>query len=345
MEHNFTSSLISWYSKAKRELPWRSTKNPYNVWLSEIVLQQTRIDQGLPYYQRFVESFPDITALANASEETVLKHWEGLGYYSRARNLHATAKYISDQLNGKFPEQYSELLKLKGVGPYTAAAIASICFDEAAPVVDGNVFRFISRFFGISDDISQAKTRNVFLKVLNELIDREQPGEFNQAIMEFGATVCKPSPDCEHCIFCQECYAYQHKAQKHLPVKMSRPTIQEKYFHYFVIECEGRFLMKQRKESIWRGLYEFLLYEGGNNLDSNDYPFDLNKARFIQTSDKLRHLLTHRIIWLRFYHYTVEEKYFSYLMNEFDLQPYSYEEVLTLPKPKSIINYLQQVSF
>lgn len=299
----------------------------------------------MPYYHSFIESFPTVTELAKANEETVLKHWEGLGYYSRARNLHATAKHVSDHLNGNFPQEYKELLKLKGVGPYTAAAIASICFNEAVPVIDGNVFRFISRFYGISDDISQPKTRKVFMQVLEELIDEDHPGEFNQALMEFGATVCKPSPDCESCIYNQECYASKHKAQKKLPVKRSKPKIQEKYFHYFVLEHKGQFLLRQRKASIWNGLYEFLLFEGGKTLDSNDYPFDSNKTHLVQMSEKLRHLLTHRILWLQFYHYTVDEKYFFYLMNEFDLQPYSYEEMLTLPKPKSIINYLQQVSF
>lgn len=274
----------------------------------------------------------------------VLKHWEGLGYYSRARNLHHTAKYVSDHLDGHFPKEYKALLKLKGVGPYTAAAIASICFDEATPVIDGNVFRFISRFYGIDDDISQPKTRKVFMDVLIGLIDEAHPGEFNQAIMEFGATVCKPSPDCENCIFNQECYAAQHKAQKNFPVKLSKPKVKEKFFHYFLIECNGQFLMRQRKASIWNGLYEFLLLEAGKTLDSSDYPFDSTQVSLIQISEKFRHLLTHRILWLRFYHITVGEKYFSSLMNEFDLQPYSYEEVLTLPKPKSIINYLQQVS-
>ncbi len=299
----------------------------------------------MPYYYRFIESFPTVNELADATEESVLKHWEGLGYYSRARNLHATAKYVAEHLNGAFPHQYNTLIKLKGVGPYTAAAIASICFDEPTPVIDGNVFRFVSRYYGISEDISQGKSRKVFLEVLDKLIDKDQPGEFNQAIMEFGATVCKPSPDCERCVFNQECYAAIHHAQKKFPVKLSKPKIQEKHFHYFVIECDGQFLMKQRKTSIWKGLYEFLLQEGGKTLASKDYPFDSTQVRHVQVSEKFRHLLTHRILWLRFYHISVEEKYFLYLMNEFDLQPYSYEEVLTLPKPKSIINYLQQVSF
>ncbi len=291
-----------------------------------------------------MESFPTISTLAEATEDTVLKHWEGLGYYSRARNLHATAKYVTENLDGIFPDKYDGLIKLKGIGPYTAAAIASICFDEPTPVIDGNVYRFVSRYFGIKDDISQGKSRKVFMKVLEELIDKDQPGEFNQAMMEFGATICKPHPECKECVFNQECYAATNNAQKEYPVKLSKPKVQERHFHYFVIECDGQFLMHQRKASIWHGLYEFLLHEGGNTIESNNYPVDIKQANLIQVSEKYRHLLTHRILWLRFYHFTVTEKYFFYLMNEFDLQPYSYQEILTLPKPKSIINYLQQVS-
>ncbi|XOV95375.1 MAG: A/G-specific adenine glycosylase [Bacteroidota bacterium] len=340
-----SSSLISWYSKAKRDLPWRKTKNPYNVWLSEIILQQTRIDQGLPYYLRFVESFPSVHDLANASEDTVLKHWEGLGYYSRARNLHATAKLISMEYKGVFPNSYKALLQLKGIGPYTAAAIASICFLEPVPVIDGNVFRFISRFYDIEDDISQPKTRKIFWDLLCDIISHEHPGEFNQAVMEYGATVCKPSPECGACAFTQECFAFQHKKQRLLPVKKTKPNITEKFFHYFIIECDGNFLMKKRQASIWKGLFEFLLIEGQKNLSKNAFPLDTKRAKLIQKDGKFKHLLTHRILWITFYHFSVDKKYFKELMNLFDLQAYSYEEVLTLPKPKSIINYLEQVGF
>ncbi len=340
-----TSTLIDWYSKAKRDLPWRDSGNPYFVWLSEIILQQTRIDQGLPYYLRFVDSFPSVHDLANATEQEVLKHWEGLGYYSRARNLHATARFVSKELKGYFPETYDGLIKLKGVGPYTAAAIASICFDEPSPVIDGNVFRFISRYYGIKEDISKGRTRNTFLKILSDLIPDDMPGEFNQAMMEFGATVCKPSPNCQACIFRPECFAAKHKLQSELPVKLSKPRVTEKHFHYFILEHDDQFLLKERKASIWKGLYEFLLFEGSEKIDAGKFPLDPKKVRLIKKSDKIKHLLTHRLIWHTFYHFTVNEKYFSELKNQYDLEPYSYQEVLTLPKPKSIINYLQQVGF
>ncbi len=299
----------------------------------------------MPYYYHFIESFPTIQDLANASEQSVLKHWEGLGYYSRARNLHATAQYISKELGGKFPNTYRQLLQLKGVGPYTAAAIASFCFDEPIPVLDGNVFRFISRYFGITDDISQQKSRKVFLDVLDELIPEKHPADFNQATMEFGATVCKPSPDCGNCPFTSGCYAFKNKAQKDLPVKLSKPKISEKYFHYLIIEHHGQYLMQKRTSSIWKGLYEFLLHEASDDSEQDQIPIDNQRISMVSKSEKYKHLLTHRIIWITFYHMTVEEKYFVELINEFKLSPYSYEEMLTLPKPKSIINYLQQVGF
>ncbi|MEO1256118.1 MAG: A/G-specific adenine glycosylase, partial [Bacteroidota bacterium] len=193
----FSDKLIGWYTERKRDLPWRKTKDPYRVWLSEIILQQTRVEQGLPYYQKFTTTYPTVYDLASADEQEVLRLWQGLGYYSRAINLHKTAKKIVDLNHGVFPQTYERILQLKGIGPYTAAAISSFCFGEERPVVDGNVFRFASRFFGIKEDIAKAKTRKVFEGILHDYIKGVDPGVFNQAIMEFGATVCTPSPKCE----------------------------------------------------------------------------------------------------------------------------------------------------
>ncbi|MEZ5198566.1 MAG: A/G-specific adenine glycosylase [Bacteroidales bacterium] len=204
----FSKKIIRWYRDNKRELPWRKTTDPYKIWLSEIILQQTRIDQGTNYYLRFITQYPDRESLANASEEEILKLWQGLGYYSRARNLHKTAKAISQDLNGVFPNTYEDLVKHKGIGEYTAAAIASIAFGVSKPVVDGNVLRFLARFHGVSLPINSSEGKNEIKKLVEELIDQEQPGDFNQAIMEFGALVCKPqNPDCKSCIFKHECIA------------------------------------------------------------------------------------------------------------------------------------------
>src|SRR5690606_28087276 len=210
---DFTRQLLLWYQKNKRDLPWRNTTNPYYIWLSEIILQQTRIEQGLPYYLSFTENFPTLKDLATANEDAVLKLWQGLGYYSRARNLQFTTKTIYFDLNNTFPYHHHNSIKLKGIGPYTAAGIASFAYKEPVGVVDGNVFRVLSRFFGIFDDISLGRTRTVFQDLVNELISKEQPDLFNHAIMDFGATVCTPAqPKCNGCPLQNGCYAFQENA-------------------------------------------------------------------------------------------------------------------------------------
>ncbi len=207
---DFSNILINWYLHNKRSLPWRETRNPYYIWLSEIILQQTQITQGLPYYLAFVKKFPTVFDLAKANETAVLNLWQGLGYYSRARNLHVTAKHVSNELNGMFPDNYDDLLKLRGIGDYTASAIASICFDQPTPVVDGNVYRFLSRYFGIKTPINASKANKEFKSLAQQLIDKKNPSEFNQAIMEFGARQCKPqNPDCTKCPFNESCVALQ----------------------------------------------------------------------------------------------------------------------------------------
>ncbi|MBL4578615.1 MAG: A/G-specific adenine glycosylase, partial [Flavobacteriales bacterium] len=204
----FSAHLLKWYNAKKRDLPWRRTKEPYAIWISEIILQQTRVDQGLPYYERFIQKFPTVYSLANASENEVLKVWQGLGYYSRARNLHHAAKSIVHDYHGIFPRNYDEIINLKGIGSYTAAAISSICFDEPKAVVDGNVFRVLSRFHGIDNPIDSGDGKEIFVALANEVMDKTSPGEYNQAIMEFGALQCKPSaPDCASCYLNAKCHA------------------------------------------------------------------------------------------------------------------------------------------
>lgn len=260
----FNKDLITWYLENKRDLPWRLTTNPYNIWLSEIILQQTRVTQGLPYYRRFISAFPTIQNLAAASQEEVLKLWQGLGYYSRGRNLHETAQYITNDLQGEFPRTYKELLTLKGVGDYTASAIASICFNKPTAVVDGNVYRVLSRIFGIKTPINSSQGQKEFKALAQELIDPKQPATFNQAIMEFGAIHCKPqNPLCLKCVFQERCVAFRSQTITTLPVKIKKTKIKKRYLHYLVfISNDQKTILQQRTgKGIWQGLYEFPVVE------------------------------------------------------------------------------------
>ena len=261
---NFSKTLIHWYIQYKRDLPWRNDTNPYTIWLSEIMLQQTRVAQGLPYYVRFTSAFPTVFDLANASEEAVLKLWQGLGYYSRARNLHQTSQYIAFELNGEFPKCYSELLKLKGIGEYTAAAIASFSYNEKVPVVDGNVYRVLSRYFGVETDIASTGAKKEFTALAQELIPNDKANIFNQAIMEFGALQCVPkNPNCENCVFNDSCVALQKKKVGQLPVKSKKIKVTNKYFNYLVFldENANTIISKRTQKGIWHNLYEFPVIE------------------------------------------------------------------------------------
>ncbi|WP_081208553.1 A/G-specific adenine glycosylase [Salegentibacter sediminis] len=261
---DFSKILINWYLNNKRDLPWRGSADPYRIWLSEIMLQQTRVEQGLPYYLRFIEAFPRVLDLAEASQEKVLKLWQGLGYYSRARNLHETAKYVAFELNGIFPDNYKELKKLKGVGDYTASAIASICYNEAVPVVDGNVYRVLSRYFDIKTPINSTAGIKEFKLLAGELLDRENPSLFNQGLMEFGALQCKPrNPLCETCPFNNGCLALKKNKIGELPVKLKKLKVKKRYFNYLVFSSEDNETLLQRRKGkgIWEGLYEFPLIE------------------------------------------------------------------------------------
>src|SRR5690606_25927579 len=304
---NFTNQLLQWYHYHKRELPWRNTTNPYYIWLSEVILQQTRIEQGLPYYEAFVERFPLLQDLALAEEDAVLKLWQGLGYYSRARNLHHTAKTIYFDLNNQFPNQYKEIIKLKGIGPYTAAAIASFAFKEPVGVVDGNVFRALSRFFGIFDDVSSGKTRTVFQDLINELISKEQPDLFNHAIMDFGATVCTPAqPKCTDCPFQNGCYAFQKNEISQLPVKNKKISVKNRYFHFVLFRSQGKIAIEQRLEKdIWHKLYQFPLEEtltGNEEEFFNQLVASYPDAPIKKlTTNSIRHKLSHQQLHIDFY--------------------------------------------
>ncbi len=265
---NFSRPLLRWYAANRRDLPWRKTKDPYKIWLSEIILQQTRVNQGLPYYLKFVKKFPDVHSLARAELRTVLKLWQGLGYYSRARNLHTAARFIVKDLNGKFPSSYSELINLKGVGQYTASAISSIAFNEKRVVVDGNVERVLSRYFGIKENIHSPGGKKNFYALATELMARHSPSEFNQAMMEFGALQCVPvSPSCSLCPLRANCVAYASNKVSKFPVKKVKPKIRNRYFDYFIIS-EGNtvYLRKRTTSDIWKSLYDFPLVESNKHL-------------------------------------------------------------------------------
>ncbi len=267
---NFSKILIKWYLQNKRDLPWRNTKNPYYIWLSEIILQQTRVNQGLAYYEKFIIAFPTVCDLARADENTILKLWQGLGYYSRARNLHYSAQYIVNELEGRFPETYGELLKLKGVGDYTASAIASISYNEPCAVVDGNVYRVLARYFGIETAINSTEGIKFFKKLAQELLDAKNPATFNQAIMEFGAIQCKPkNPDCSVCPLQSSCNAFAKNKIDILPFKDKKVRVRNRFFNYLVIVSPTRrTILNQRKgKGIWRNLYEFPLIETLKEID------------------------------------------------------------------------------
>ena len=310
---NFSNVLIKWYLQNKRDLPWRNTTNPYPIWLSEIMLQQTRVAQGMPYFLSFTTAFPTVFDLAAAHEEEVLKLWQGLGYYSRARNLHKTAQYIASDLAGIFPDNYSDLLKLKGVGEYTAAAIASFSYNEAVPVVDGNVFRVLSRYFDIETDIAQASAKKEFAALAFELMPKDNPATFNQAIMEFGALQCVPkSPNCGICVFNESCAALQKKKVDQLPVKSKKVKVRNRYFNYLVVadENDNTIIQKRTDKGIWHNLYEFPLIETEKEEDfdfiteriESDYFQDNSIISILEDNDKsIIHKLSHQHLHIKFW--------------------------------------------
>lgn len=312
---DFAKRLIQWYLQNKRDLPWRETTDPYRIWLSEIMLQQTRVAQGMPYYFAFSEAFPTIFDLARAPEEKVLKLWQGLGYYSRARNLHATAQHIALELGGKFPENYTSLLQLKGVGEYTAAAIASFSYKEVVPVVDGNVFRVLSRYFDIETDIASPKAKKEFSALAFELMPKDNPATFNQAIMEFGALQCVPkNPSCMFCPLNDGCLALAKGKVDQLPVKLKKQKVANRYFNYLVYaDADGKTLLQKRSgKGIWQNLYEFPLVETQSQADLGmvSDAIDKNEIRSISEIDgaSVIHKLSHQHLFIRFWKVEVSGK-------------------------------------
>ncbi len=344
MNHLITDILLAWYRSHKRDLPWRHTRDPYHIWVSEIILQQTRVAQGMAYYHRFIHAFPDIFYLAQASVEQVLKIWEGLGYYSRARNMHVTAQSIVNDYGGTFPDSYEGLLMLKGIGPYTAAAIASISFQKPVPVVDGNVFRVLSRLYVMPFPAGKAGGKKEALQKANELMPVRDPGEFNQAMMEFGALQCVPDkPDCNVCPLQEVCMAQKKGKVDLFPGRAWKPGVVTRYLHYFVIIGGGKTVIRQRKKKdIWYLLYDFPGMETKTMtspeqliwdfIKENELPETWGKGMII--SEIICHHLTHQTIYARFYH-VENETWFqmtddgSLIIPLDDLKKYAFPRLIT----------------
>ena len=303
--------LISWYEENSRSLPWRETNDSYKIWVSEVILQQTRVAQGLNYYLQFIEKFPTVKALSESSEKEVLKAWQGLGYYTRARNLYKGAKTVVKQYNGRLPPNYKEIISISGIGEYTAAAILSIAYNKPYAVVDGNVYRVLSRLFAIDTPIDTSIGKKQFSKLAQELLYIDNPGKYNQAIMEFGALHCTPlQPKCDFCPLQELCVAKQFNMQSELPVKSRKVKVRKRYFHYFQMEINGyTFLKKRTDNDIWKNMYEFPLIETNQEADLSDLVedeyfkvlFSDADITFQQNIKQIKHILTHQHIYANFY--------------------------------------------
>lgn len=349
-EKEFAKTLLQWNRQQNdRQMPWKGEKDPYKIWLSEIILQQTRVAQGLNYYNNFIKKFPDIKKLARAQDATIFKLWEGLGYYSRCRNLIATARFIATEKKGVFPAAYKDIIALKGIGPYTAAAISSFAYNLPYAVVDGNVFRVLARVFGIDTPIDSTEGKKYFTKLAEELLDKKQPGLYNQAIMDFGAVVCKPSlPLCDTCLFNTTCYAFLHKKINVLPVKEKKLTIRKRWFYYLVIEHNGKTAIRKRIEKdIWQDLYEFPVIETTHEEDTykvlqlaEQKGWLKNKSyEVVALSPLFKQQLTHQLIAGRFISVKLKKKPVSneneIWVNEKEIKKYGF--------PKFINQYLSHI--
>ncbi len=341
--------LIKWYRLNKRDLPWRNTNSAYQIWLSEIILQQTRVAQGMQYFLKFIKHYPTVTDLAQASEEEVLKDWQGLGYYSRARNLHSAAKFINENYEGQFPSTYNEIRGLKGVGDYTAAAIASFAFNLPYSVVDGNVYRILSRLFGIETPIDSSTGKKEFAALAQSLLPTEQSAEYNQAIMEFGALQCIPkSPNCETCPFSTTCIAFKTNQVEKLPIKEKKLKQKKRFLNYLIIESADELLINKRdSKGIWQNLYDFPLIESNKTITPkmltqqdefkrliNNLPFKIDAV-----SEERKHILSHQILFAKFYHIKLTKGLSSIQGNYEKINKATLHEK---PIPKLIENYLKE---
>ncbi len=347
--NSFNQLIYKWFNANKRPLPWRKTKDPYKIWISEIILQQTRVVQGTEYYIRFINEFPTIHALASASEDKVLNVWQGLGYYTRARNLHSAAKFIVERLEGSFPESYEAILALKGIGAYTAAAISSIAFNLPYPAVDGNIYRLLSRYFGVTTPIDTNKGKKEIYEIAKKLIPQKNPGDHNQALMEFGALQCVPkSPDCNICLLAETCFAFLKNLQNDLPVKSKKTKQRNRYFYYCLIEDGDSILFEKRLENdIWKNLYQFPLLETKKELTDEEImrkrlPFlPDGKINLKTVSPVKKHILSHQVIYARLLH--VEQNKIKF-HNEHFIQ-INKKDIYKFAVPRLIEEFLNEFVF
>lgn len=333
----FSEILLGWYDQNKRDLPWRSIDNPYVIWIAEVVFQQTRIEQGMPFFEAFIKEFPSVQDLAAASEERVLKKWQGLGYYSRARNLHFSAKLIVEELNGELPTSYTGLLKLKGVGPYIAAEVASVCFGEVVAAVDGNVQRVISRYFGVEEAVNSTSGNKIVSALANEHISPSRPGDFNQALMDLGSSICTPKKySCIKCVLQDDCYANRNQKQAVLPVKEKKVKVRNRYFNYLITLKNGGLLLKKRGAGdVWQGLFEPPLIETPNIAD--DLIGFENALELYSTKRVLSHQRLHIKFWL--------VNNLSAAIPEAEFSNIGHAELQNYPVPKSIEQLFSSIEF
>ncbi len=344
----FNKELNSWYRNNKRDLPWRNQNDAYVTWLSEIILQQTRVEQGTPYFLRFLERYPTVKEFANASEDEILKLWQGLGYYSRGRNMLKTAQKVMCDFNGVFPTAYADLITLTGIGEYTAAAIASFSSDEPKAVVDGNVYRFLARYFGIETPINSTEGKKVFQALADEVLDTDNAGEHNQAMIEFGALQCKPkNPLCETCPFILSCFAYKNAQIATLPVKLKKLKIKERHFQFFVIVNEKNQLIIKRRDNsdIWAGLYDLPSIEFKSSQESLENVFEFtnwfpDQPSVKQISIEIKHILTHQRLFSRFVEIDVETE--NVLLQDGWLWV-DLEDLKNYGMPKLIFEFLKKI--
>ena len=343
----FSNDIIAWYHRHKRDLPWRHTSDPYVIWLSEVILQQTRVEQGLPYFNKFLVHYPDVVSFASAPESEILLHWQGLGYYSRARNMHSAAKAVVAQHGGVFPSRYDDLIKLKGIGEYTASAIASFAANEAHAVVDGNVFRVLARYFGIDEAINSPGGRKTFLRLAQELLDGSRPGLYNQAIMEFGALQCKPrNPNCADCVLQLDCRALKEGSVDQLPVKRKGKPSRNRYFNYFVVEDGDHILMNKRgRGDIWESLYELPLIETSRHMALHELTADDAVVAHFGPGAALRlldgpvkHVLSHQNLFAQF---IAVDRHDGQMNKKKEWGYVFIKDLGTLAKPKLIYSFLK----
>lgn len=340
---SFSLKILKWYDEHKRELPWRATRDPYKIWLSEIMLQQTRVAQGTPYYHKFLEAFPTVYDLANAKEDEVLKLWQGLGYYSRARNLHATAKIVVEEYKGEFPNTYKELKGLKGVGDYTASAIASICFNVPEPVVDGNVYRVLSRYFGVDLPINSPKGVQHFKQLARDVMNTENIRDYNQGIMEFGAIQCAPKkPYCLLCPLNDSCVALKENKIGQLPVKLKKTKVKDRYFNYLVVlDSNKNTLLEQRHgRGIWQNLYQFPLLESEKILELNELHELMSKQSSLPSSQTVT-LFNEQAIVHKLSHQNLHTKFWILETKDTIEGGISWEQIRTFPVPVLIADFIK----